>query len=266
MTSELAASYAHCRAIARRSSSSFYYSFLLLPKRQRMAMFALYAFLRRTDDLGDSLADVAERREALVAWRRSLDRALDGQFDDPLLPALADAMQAFEIPRAYLDDVIDGIEMDLEPPGYRTFAELEVYCQRVASAVGLACLHIWGCTAARGARAGAAVGHRLSIDEHLARLERGCRARDRFYLPQEDLVRFDYTTADLRAGVRDERFRRLMQFEIERTEQLYSAAAELEGLLEPDAQRVFGSMVSVYRRCSTRSSGSTATYCRDACD
>jgi 15-cis-phytoene synthase len=246
MSDALAASYAHCRRIARGSASNFYYSFLLLPKRKRMAMCALYAFLRRSDDLSDSLESIADRRGALARWRASLHRAVQGQHDDPLLPALADTMAEFEIPLAYLDAVIDGVEMDLEPGEFETFEQLDQYCQRVASAVGLACLCIWGCRSEEAEAPARRCGVAFQMTNILRDLKEDA-ARERIYLPREDLDRFGYTADDLRRGVRDERFRQLMRFEIERTETLYAEAAELESWLPPDGRRVFGSMMAVYR-------------------
>jgi phytoene synthase len=246
MNRELAASYAHCRQIARQAASSFYYSFLLLPKPKRLAMCALYAFLRRTDDLSDSQASASERRGALRAWRGSLRLATRGSYDDPLLPALADTLATFRIPDEYLLSVIDGVEMDLVPPCYETFEQLERYCHRVASSVGLACLRIWGCASHNAERPARQCGVAFQMTNILRDLKEDA-ARERIYLPQEDLDRFSYTADDLRAGIRDERFRQLMQFEIERTEKLYAEAAELEAWLESDARRVFGSMVAVYR-------------------
>ncbi len=246
MNDVLTASYAHCRRIARGSASSFYYSFLLLPKRKRMAMCALYAFLRRSDDLSDSLDSLSDRRRALASWRDSLHRAVRGQHDDPLLPALADTLAEFRIPLEYLDAVIDGVEMDLEPGEYQTFEQLEQYCQRVASAVGLACLCIWGCRSERAEAPARRCGVAFQMTNILRDLKEDA-ARGRIYLPREDLDRFRYTADDLRNGVRDERFGQLMRFEIERTERLYAEAAELESWLPPDGRRVFGSMMAVYR-------------------
>ena len=147
---ELAQSYAFCRRLSRLRHSSFYASFWLLPRDKRPAMHALYAFMRYTDDLGDSSLPVARRRAALQCWRRSLDDALAGRFGAegadgrPLLPALADTVRRFAIPREHLHAVIDGQEMDLDAVRYETFAQLAGYCEKVASAVGLACIHVWG--------------------------------------------------------------------------------------------------------------------------
>jgi 15-cis-phytoene synthase len=242
----LAASYLECQRVARRSASSFYYSFLLLPKRKRLAMCALYAFLRRTDDLGDSSGSPPERREALQAWRRSLARAVEGMYDDPLLPALADTIAAFEIPLDYLTAVIDGVEMDLEPCRYQTFEDLEKYCYRVASVVGLACLRIWGSSGSEAQWPARQCGLAFQMTNILRDLKEDV-ARDRIYLPQADLERFGYTSDELRDAVRNERFRALMRFEIERTEKLFDEAAQLDQWLEPEGRRVFGSMTAVYR-------------------
>jgi phytoene synthase len=246
MSWNLRESYAHCRQIARQSASSFYYSFMLLPKRKRMAMCALYAFLRRTDDLGDSNAPAGERRNGLASWRIALASSLDGQHSDPLLPALADTVRAFQIPPEYLNDVIDGVEMDLEPVPYQTFEQLERYCQRVASAVGLACIRIWGTRTDRAEEPARRCGLAFQLTNILRDLREDA-LRDRVYLPQQDLDRFGYSAAELRQGVYDDRFRRLMRFEIDRTERLYDEARALEPWLDADGRRIFGSMVAVYR-------------------
>jgi phytoene synthase len=246
MNSVVTASYAHCRGIARRSGSSFYYSFLLLPKRTRQAMCALYAFLRRTDDLADGAAAVDARRESLARWRTSLMSALAGRFDDPLLPALADVVTSYAIPVEYLAAAIDGAEMDLADRTYETFAQLETYCERVASMVGLACLRIWGCQAPQAEYPARRCGIAFQLTNILRDLGEDA-ARGRIYLPREDLDRFGYSADDLRAGVRDERFRRLMHFEIERNERLYEEGAAVERWLGTRQRRVFGSMTAVYR-------------------
>jgi 15-cis-phytoene synthase len=243
---ELAASYVECQRVARRSASSFYYSFLLLPKRKRRAMCVLYAFLRRTDDLGDNLDSVPERRAALEAWRHSLARAVRGSYDDPLLPAVADVIEEFQVPPEYLTAVIDGVEMDLEPCRYDTFEQLETYCYRVASVVGLACLRIWGCANSEAQRPARQCGLAFQMTNILRDLKEDV-ARDRIYFPQQDLERFGYTADELRAGVGNEPFRSLMRFEIDRTEKLYAEAADLEPWLDADGRRVFGSMMAVYR-------------------
>jgi phytoene synthase len=247
MSHNVAASYIHCQRVARRSGSSFYYCFLLLPKQQRLAMCALYAFMRHTDDLGDSLRCVEERRGALRAWRHSMLDAIDGRAaDDPLLPALADTVRRYDIPLAHLTAAIDGVEMDLDTNRYETFGDLEEYCQRVAAAVGLACLRIWGCNRTEAIGPARRCGVAFQMTNILRDLKEDA-ARGRVYLPQEDLRRFGYTSDELLGGVCDDRFRRLMHFEIERTERLYVEGQQLERWLPPERLRVFGSMLAMYR-------------------
>src|SRR6516225_7731505 len=144
LTGKLARSYAYCERLARREAGNFYHAFRLLPTGQRRAMCALYAFLRIADDIGDGERTVSEKTAALATWQRSLEFALAGRYSHALHPALHHAVSVHGIPPEHLSAVLDGIRMDLAPAEYRTFAELYRYCYHVASAVGLACIHIWG--------------------------------------------------------------------------------------------------------------------------
>ena len=145
MSGAIAESYRYCELIARREARNFYYGFRLLPRDHRRSMCALYAFMRQTDDLADAPGTAFEKRTALASWRVQLTDALCGKMDkQPLWPALADTVRRHAIPLPYLNAVIDGVEMDIEPRPFRSFDELHRYCYHVASAVGLCCLSIWG--------------------------------------------------------------------------------------------------------------------------
>jgi squalene synthase HpnC len=246
----LQASYDACRAEARRSASSFAWAFWLLPRKKRMAMNALYAFLRRTDDLGDNKKPAAVRRADLEHWRTSFDRALVGTFDDPLLPAVADAVHAFSIPSQYITDVIDGVAMDCverdsNHPQFATFAELEHYCELVASAVGMACIHVWGFHDQRALEPARQCGVAFQLTNILRDL-RDDAEQGRIYLPKEDLDRANYSVEELRRGVVNERFAELLRFEISRTEDYYRRATELHQYLDPAGERMFGAMLNTY--------------------
>lgn len=247
----LSASYALCRQFARQSASNFAWAFCLLPKRKRMAMYALYAFLRRTDDLGDNESPVDKRRAALDAWRISLDRALAGEFNDPLLPAVADTVRDFSIPPRHLHAVIDGVaidctEHDPQQPRFATTAELERYCELVASAVGMACIHIWGFHDTAAIEPARQCGIAFQLTNILRDLRQDA-ADGRIYLPQEDFDRAGYTPAELRRGVVSARFIALMNLEIARADASYRLATELEKYLDPAAQRIFKTMLTTYR-------------------
>jgi 15-cis-phytoene synthase len=254
----LEASYAFCRQMSRRAGSNFHASFLLLPREKRRAMESLYAFMRQTDDLADAtnarpvVASVDPRRESLAAWRAALRRVLRGESltpEDPsslILPSLADAVRRFHIPEQCLYAVIDGVEMDLDGRRYETFDDLQEYCQRVASAVGLACIHIWGFRGPEALGPARQAGIALQLTNILRDLKADADV-GRVYLPLADLRRCDYPVASLLAGVADERFLRLMVLEIARAEQFYAEGAELIDWLDTPGRRIFGLMMSTYR-------------------
>jgi 15-cis-phytoene synthase len=266
-------SYAFCRRMGRRAGSNFYAGFLLLSGEKRRAMDALYAFMRHTDDLADAGPSDPSRRVALAAWRAALDDALQETAVSPLplgegqgvrpetpkgegrrekgegtaiLPALADTARRFHIPREHLDAVIDGVEMDLDHQRYETFDELRQYCERVASAVGLACIHIWGFHGPEAFEPARQAGIALQLTNILRDLKQDAEA-GRVYLPLADLRQCGYSVDDLLAGVDNQAFRRLMTVEIARAEQFYRGGAELGRWLEPDGRRIFGLMMATYR-------------------
>jgi phytoene synthase len=240
------ASYRHAAKIARSSASNFWFSFLLLPRDKRRAMNALYAFLRRTDDLGDNDRPVENRRRELAAWRESLANAIDHEFTDPIFPSLIDTIEKYGIPAELLVAAIDGVESDLDRTGFETYDELEHYCYQVASTVGLACVRIWGCSSDAAFEPARACGVAFQLTNILRDLAEDAEA-GRVYLPAEDLRRFGYSAEDLLEGNIDARFAQLMEFEIGRAENAYEQAAELLGYLTHDGRRVFAAMLATYR-------------------
>jgi phytoene synthase len=245
-TPSVACSYAWCERLARREAGNFYHAFRILPGGQRKAMCALYSFLRIADDLSDGPEDVAHKRLALEGWRRQLHEALPGSPTHPLHPALRDAVERYTIPPVYLEEVLDGVAMDLDTDRYDTFGDLYSYCYRVASAVGLACIHVWGFEGEQALGYAEAAGIALQLTNILRDLGEDA-ARGRVYLPREDLERFGYRAEDLRRGVCDERFRALMRFEVARAQGYYQAALPLAELLRPAGRAVFLVMLRTYR-------------------
>jgi phytoene synthase len=217
-------------------------------------MDALYAFMRHSDDLADDDASGGSPREALAQWRADLENALQGVFPPSapdahaavLLPAVADAVRRFRIPPQHLRAVLDGVEMDLARPRYQTFADLTTYCERVASAVGLACIHVWGFRGPEALEPARLAGIALQLTNILRDLREDARA-GRVYLPLDDLRQCGYEIKQLESGLGGPAFRRLMELEIGRAEQFYRGGAELLDLLEPAGRRVFGLMMATYR-------------------
>ena len=283
---DIKTSYSFCRGMSRRAGSNFHAGFLLLSREKRRAMEALYSFMRHTDDLADdttleSRRDVltawrAALQKALqdeegagISGQRSggsdcKSEIINLKSDIPhpsppaltltlsqrerghsILPALADAVRRFHIPAEHLFAVIDGVEMDLDRRRFETFDELQQYCERVASAVGLACIHIWGFRGPEAFEPARQAGIALQLTNILRDLKEDADA-GRVYLPLDDLQACGYTEADLRAGMVDERFYRLMAEQIARAERFYTVGAELVEWLDPSGRRIFGLMMATY--------------------
>ena len=238
-----AASYAYCERLARREAGNFYHAFALLPREQRLAMCALYAFMRIADDLSDEPAELSDKRAALAGWRAALHAALTGEFHHPALPALADVVTRFGLPVAHLEAVLTGVEMDLDVSTYATFDDLYRYCYHVASAVGLCCIHIWGF---RGDAypAAEAAGVALQLTNILRDVAEDA-ARGRVYLPAEDLARFACPPESWQGSC--PAFRALMRFEADRAYRYYDEARALVGCLHAPGRAVFLVMLGTYR-------------------
>jgi len=220
----LEADYARCAEITRRASSNFYYAFMLLPGERRRALYAVYAFCRFVDDVADD-ETAADPARMLAHWREELDRVYAGTPERAISRALAENVRRFNIPRRYLEEVIDGVEMDLSRRRYQTFPELSLYCRRVASAVGLICIEIFGYRNP----ATRVYAERLGIAFQLTNIIRDVRedaGRGRIYLPLEDLARFGVSENDILKGAYTPAFRALMEFEAARARQYYSEAEQ----------------------------------------
>jgi phytoene synthase len=225
----LAEDYARCADITRRASSNFYYAFMLLPLERRRALYAVYAFCRFVDDIADD-ESIANPAELLARWREELRNVYAGTPTRPVSRALADNVSRFNIPQRYFDEVIDGVAMDLSRRRYDRFDQLALYCRRVASAVGLICIEIFGYSNP----ATRVYAEKLGLAFQLTNIIRDVREdaqRGRIYLPLEDLHRFGIAEADLLGGVYNERFRAMMAFEAQRARDLYD---EAEAALPPE--------------------------------
>ncbi len=213
--------------------TSFYYSFLVLPADQRQAIEAVWDFCRAVDDAVDEPETVAREiglaavgRAAAPFWRAELGRCYDGQM--PLTPQgrnLQPFIGALDLPRQAFEDVIDGVAMDLDTYRYQTFGDLFEYCRRVASAVGMICIKIFGCRNERARDYALNLGVALQLTNILRDIPDDL-ARGRIYLPLEDLEAHGCSIADLEAGVVTERVRRLLGFECARARDFYQRAID----------------------------------------
>jgi len=232
----LEAAYARCARVTRQASSNFFYAFMLLPAPRRRALYAVYAFCRLIDDIADEADGKVEPAELLARWREELNKVYAGTAGGggvcdersklrPVSLALADGVQRFNIPQQYFQEVIDGVEMDLSRRRYATFDELRLYCYRVASAVGLICIEIFGYRNP----ATKVYAEKLGIAFQLTNIIRDVKEdaeRNRIYLPLEDLSRFGVTEGEILKSAYTPGFNRLMEFEAARARDFYRQADE----------------------------------------
>ena len=206
--------------------TSFSYSFLVLPDEQRRAIGVVWDFCRAVDDAVDEAVDRRTAAAEVAEWRREIDHLFGpGAPQTPQGTRLKPCVTAFQLSRQPFDDLLDGVEMDLRQSRYDTFDELVGYCRRVASAVGLICIEIFGCRDSRSRDYAFNLGLALQVT-NIIRDVRVDLERDRIYLPREDLARFGVTEAALRAGVVTEEIRRLLAHESQRAKHFFTAAEQ----------------------------------------
>lgn len=211
--------------------TNFYYSFLVLPADKRAAIVAVWDFCRAVDDAVDEAVPGTEREQVAV-WRREVAACFEGGAPStPQGQALAPLVNRFNLPRSPFDALVEGVEMDIGSRRYETFADLYEYCIRVASAVGLMCVEIFGYTDARARQYATELGVALQLTNILRDVP-GDLARGRVYLPQEDLRRFGVSEEDLRqeaaqagGGIRSAAVRQLLAHQGARAREYYARAA-----------------------------------------
>jgi len=245
----LAESYAFCRGVARKRARNFYYSFVLLPREQSNAMCAIYAFMRYCDDLSD---EPGASREAMERWRGALGNALAGKFDAyPAWPAFYDTVQRYRIPHEYFFQMIEGVTSDLEPRALQTFDELYRYCYQVASVVGLCTIHVFGFESPAALPLAEKCGVAFQLTNILRDIAEDA-ARDRVYLPAEDLRRFGVDSRDLRNGQPGDALRSLMRFEAGRARAYYRESQPLVDMIHKPSRPALRALIGIYSHLLTR--------------
>jgi len=273
---QLVMAYSVCRGITRTAAKNFYYAFLVLPRRKREALCAVYAFMRLCDDIADDATlSLPERRQKLDAWLDALHRAQQGQpTDDAILLALTDAQRRYSIPAGLLDELALGTAMDVEcspdvpvaapddptsrktgetwgTPGltvqYRTFDDLRQYCYRVASVVGLVCIHVFGYRDPEAEPLAERCGLAFQLTNIIRDIKEDA-SLGRVYIPEEDLGNFGLSAQDLLTVPDPARLRPLLTFEADRARELYSSGDALIPYISEDSQPGLWVLINIYRR------------------
>ena len=236
------------KQISKGSNSSFYYAFNLLSNEKRDAMNTVYAFCRRTDDIVDEGNDPHEiKYENLRKWRIELEKALQGSSDYALLNKLAATIKRFKIPIDPFFELLKGMEMDLQHKRYFSFEDLQLYCYRVASTVGLMCVEIFGYKHESTRDFAVNLGIALQLTNILRDIKKD--AEDgRIYLPTEDMQRFNYSENDLLNLTYNENFKMMMRYEVNRARYYFERATECLNLDDKGKMFAARAMQHIYSR------------------
>jgi phytoene synthase len=269
-SAELNAAYAHCRAIAKREAKNFYYAFVALPHHKSDAMCAVYAFMRKADDISDDESlTLDQRRAAMAEWTAGWRASVYGRTSDPILLAVHDTQSLFGIPDEMLEQLVAGTTLDLEPQqgvstitlndthyqAYESFDALYRYCYLVASIVGLVCIRIFEYTDSRAELLAEHTGIAFQLTNILRDVKEDAE-RGRIYLPLDDMAAAGTEPQALllavRGGPPSPALMTLLHNEIARAHQYYRASEELIPLLAPDAQPAMRVLVRIYHRLLDR--------------
>jgi phytoene synthase len=252
MTSAEAQTY--CETVTKRSGSNFAYSFLFLPPARRAAMYTIYAFCKEVDNAVDDPPPGSNPQEQLAQWRRELSAAYHGTPSSPVTISLTNHVRELAIPEQYFEDLIAGVEMDLTMKRYPTFDALSLYCYRVASVVGLICLHVFGTRSSRAQEYAVNLGLAFQLTNILRDLGTDAE-QGRIYLPQEDLARFGYSEDDLLTQTYSPAFIECMRYQCNRAREYYRKASQAAEQLPVEDRRaltVAEIMRGVYSRILRR--------------
>jgi phytoene synthase len=236
----------YCQQKAAASGSSFYYSFLFLPARKRRAITAFYAFCREVDDVADEASDAAVARAKLAWWRTEVANLVAGHPTHPVTLALAPFAAPMGIDGARMNEIIDGMEMDLTHHRYADFDSLRLYCHRVAGVVGQLSAGIFGYRHAQTLEYAELLGIAFQLTNIIRDVGEDAR-RGRVYLPQDELRRHGLTAEDILACKGGEAFRALMEEQAARAEATYAQALAKLHPEDRRDQRAGLIMAAIYR-------------------
>ena len=236
----------YCQQKAAASGSSFYYSFLFLPSERRRAITALYAFCREVDDIVDEVADVGVARTKLAWWRTEVANLFAGHPQHPVTKALAPFTASHGIDAGRMNEIIDGMEMDLVYHRYPDFDSLKLYCHRAAGVVGQLSASIFGYAEASTLEYAESLGIAFQLTNIIRDVGEDAR-RGRVYLPQDELARFGLTPEDILARKGGEPFVKLMRFQAERAQSYYDLAFSKLAPADRRSQRAGLIMAAIYR-------------------
>lgn len=236
----------YCQTKAAGSGSSFYYAFRFLPERQREAITALYAFCREVDDVVDECNDPGVARLKLQWWRDEIARVFEARPQHPVGQALAAQIDDYNLPREYFQEIIDGMEMDLDRHRYESYKDLALYCYRVAGVVGLLSAEIFGYRNRQTLKYATELGTAFQLTNILRDVHEDAR-RGRIYLPREALARHGVNEQDILSFQHTPQTQALFAELLQRARRHYRSALDLLPDEDRHAQRAGLIMAAIYQ-------------------
>lgn len=236
----------YCQQKTATSGSSFYYSFMFLPKQKREAITALYAFCREVDDIVDECTELKVAQVKLAWWKDEIRNLYKGNPIHPVTKALQPFVHAYHLSEEHFIEIIDGMEMDLNFNRYQDFKQLQLYCYRVASVVGVLSAQIFGFQNRKTLKFAHDLGLAFQLTNIIRDVGEDAR-RNRIYVPLDDLARFGVTEEDILRSRESEAVRQLLEFQIERAESYYDRALNELPAEDRKSQRVGLIMTAIYR-------------------
>ncbi len=236
----------YCQEKASASGSSFYYSFVFLPKAKREAITALYAFCREVDDIADECTDLNIAKTKLAWWRSEVRNLYAGSPQHPVSKALAEPIETYNLSEEHFLEIIDGMEMDCDQNRYGSFKELQLYCYRVASVVGLLSANIFGYSNRNTLKYAHDLGMAFQLTNIIRDVGEDAR-RGRIYLPLDEIAKVGLTEHDILHGVESAQVKELLEFQIERAESFYDKALRALPAEDTKSQKTGLMMAAIYR-------------------
>ncbi len=236
----------YCQQKTAKSGSSFYYSFIFLPKQKREAITALYAFCREVDDIADECTELHIAQTKLNWWRTEIENLYQSKPQHPVSKALLTPIKTYHLNAEHFSEIIDGMEMDLNFNRYEDFKQLQLYCYRVASVVGLLSAQIFGFSNRKTLKFAHDLGMAFQLTNIIRDVGEDAR-RGRIYLPLDELAQFNVTEEEILHSRESDAVKRLLDHQIERAENYYDRA--LRELPDEDrkSQRAGLMMAAIYR-------------------
>jgi len=236
----------YCQEKAAKSGSSFYYSFMFLPKQKREAITALYAFCREVDDIVDECTELKVAQVKLAWWKDEIRNLYLNKPIHPVTKALEPVIKQFQLDEEHFHEIIDGMEMDLNFNRYEDFKQLQLYCYRVASVVGILSAQIFGFQNRKTLKFAHDLGMAFQLTNIIRDVGEDAR-RNRIYIPLDELAKFNVTEEDILKSRESNAVKKLLESQIERAETYYDKALQELPAEDKNNQRVGLIMTAIYR-------------------